>query len=70
MSSPTEGRTLTYGEAVFEATQAEMRRDPKVFVMGQGVDDAAPSVIPNVQVGETVVIRSPATATVMSCWGA
>ena len=40
MSSPTEGRTLTYGEAVFEATQAEMRRDPKVFVMGQGVDDA------------------------------
>ena len=37
MSSPTEGRTLTYGEAVFEATQAEMRRDPKVFVMGQGV---------------------------------
>lgn len=41
MSSPAEtGRTLTYAEAVFEATRLEMRRDPDVFVMGQGVDDA------------------------------
>ena len=45
MSSPAEssrpdGRTLTYGEAVFEATRSEMARDPSVFVMGQGVDDA------------------------------
>src|SRR5262245_29548137 len=39
MSSQAE-RTLTYGEAVFEATRLEMARDPKVFVMGQGVDDA------------------------------
>src|SRR5258708_2276257 len=40
MSSPTEvGRTLTYAEAVFEATRGEMARDPNVFVMGQGVDD-------------------------------
>jgi pyruvate dehydrogenase E1 component beta subunit len=41
MSSPTEaGRLLSYGEAVFEATRLEMARDPSVFVMGQGVDDA------------------------------
>lgn len=41
MSSQTESnRELSYGEAVFEATRAEMRRDPNVFVMGQGVDDA------------------------------
>lgn len=39
MSSPAD-RELTYAEAVFEATRAEMRRDPDVFVMGQGVDDA------------------------------
>jgi pyruvate dehydrogenase E1 component beta subunit len=39
MSSPAD-RELTYSEAVFEATRAEMRRDPNVFVMGQGVDDA------------------------------
>jgi acetoin:2,6-dichlorophenolindophenol oxidoreductase subunit beta len=41
MSSPAESsRTLSYAEAVFEATRSEMARDPKVFVMGQGVDDA------------------------------
>ena len=40
MSSPTEAsRTLTYGQAVFEATRSEMARDSSVFVMGQGVDD-------------------------------
>lgn len=31
-------RTLTYAEAVREATAQEMRRDPRVFVMGMGVD--------------------------------
>ncbi len=40
MSSRADNRTLTYGEAVFEATRSEMARDPSVFVMGQGVDDA------------------------------
>lgn len=40
MSSRTEERTLTFADAVFEATRSEMARDPKVFVMGQGVDDA------------------------------
>jgi pyruvate dehydrogenase E1 component beta subunit len=40
MSSPTESaRTLTYAQAVFEATHQEMTRDSSVFVMGQGVDD-------------------------------
>ena len=39
-SSRADNRTLTYGEAVFEATRSEMARDPSVFVMGQGVDDA------------------------------
>ncbi len=33
-------RSLTYGEALLEATRQEMRRDPSVIVMGQGVDDA------------------------------
>lgn len=32
-------RTLTYGEAVREATQQEMDRDSSVMVMGIGVDD-------------------------------
>ena len=40
MSSRADNRTLTYGEAVFEATRSEMARDSRVFVMGQGVDDA------------------------------
>jgi pyruvate/2-oxoglutarate/acetoin dehydrogenase E1 component len=40
MSSPSDlHRTLTYADAVFEATRDEMRRDSNVFVMGQGVDD-------------------------------
>jgi pyruvate dehydrogenase E1 component beta subunit len=33
-------RTMSYGEALHEATSQEMQRDPSVFVMGQGVDDA------------------------------
>ena len=40
MSSRADNRTLSYAEAVFEATRSEMARDPSVFVMGQGVDDA------------------------------
>ncbi len=43
MSSPQEGkphRSLSYGEALLEATRQEMQRDQSVFVMGQGVDDA------------------------------
>jgi acetoin:2,6-dichlorophenolindophenol oxidoreductase subunit beta len=44
MSSPQQTnalRSLTYGEAILEATRQEMQRDPRVFVMGQGVDDAS-----------------------------
>lgn len=43
MSSPEDNnaiRTISYGEALHEATRQEMQRDPSVFVMGQGVDDA------------------------------
>jgi pyruvate/2-oxoglutarate/acetoin dehydrogenase E1 component len=43
MSSPQPAspeRTISYGEALYEATRQEMQRDPTVFVMGQGVDDA------------------------------
>jgi pyruvate/2-oxoglutarate/acetoin dehydrogenase E1 component len=43
MSSPQESkseRSMSYGEALYEATRQEMLRDPTVFVMGQGVDDA------------------------------
>lgn len=41
MSSPSpETRSITYGQALFEATRQEMARDPNVFVMGLGVDDA------------------------------
>jgi len=32
-------RSLTYAEAIYEATVQEMERDSSVFVMGQGVDD-------------------------------
>ncbi len=32
-------RTLTYAEAIHEATEQEMARDPSVIVMGLGVDD-------------------------------
>jgi pyruvate dehydrogenase E1 component beta subunit len=33
------GREITYAEALHEATVQEMDRDPKVFVLGLGVDD-------------------------------
>jgi acetoin:2,6-dichlorophenolindophenol oxidoreductase subunit beta len=32
-------RILTYSQALREATEQEMARDPRVFVMGQGIDD-------------------------------
>jgi pyruvate/2-oxoglutarate/acetoin dehydrogenase E1 component len=32
-------RTLTYAEAIHEATEQEMARDPSVIVLGLGVDD-------------------------------
>lgn len=32
-------RTLSYAEAIYEATEQEMTRDPSVIVMGLGVDD-------------------------------
>jgi pyruvate/2-oxoglutarate/acetoin dehydrogenase E1 component len=41
MSSPkADTRTLTYGQALLEAARLEMARDPGVFVLGLGVDDA------------------------------
>jgi pyruvate dehydrogenase E1 component beta subunit len=32
-------RILTFAQAIREATEQEMARDPRVFVMGQGIDD-------------------------------
>lgn len=41
MSMPSaNGRELTYGEAIREALAEEMRRDPKVFIMGEDVAEA------------------------------
>ena len=34
-----EQRTITYAQALHEATDQEMARDPSVFMMGQGIDD-------------------------------
>lgn len=36
---PSEGRILTYAQAINEALSLALDRDPAVFVMGQGVDD-------------------------------
>ncbi len=36
---PTGQRVISYAEALREATEQEMERDPRVIVMGQGVDD-------------------------------
>ena len=33
------GRVISYKEALFEATDQALARDPRVFVMGEGVDD-------------------------------
>ena len=37
--SPGEGRVLAYPKAVNEALDIALGRDPRVFVLGQGVDD-------------------------------
>ena len=38
----SQDRSLSYGEALLEATAQEMARDPSVIVMGLGVDDPKP----------------------------
>ena len=41
MSMPSaNGRELTFGEAIREALAEEMRRDPRVFIMGEDVAEA------------------------------
>lgn len=41
MSMPeTNGREITFGEAIREALAEEMRRDPRVFIMGEDVAEA------------------------------
>jgi pyruvate dehydrogenase E1 component beta subunit len=37
MQATTESRVMTMGRAVQEALQEEMRRDPRIFVMGQDI---------------------------------
>ena len=36
---PSEGRILSYANAINEAFAIAMAHDPSVFLMGQGVDD-------------------------------
>jgi pyruvate/2-oxoglutarate/acetoin dehydrogenase E1 component len=36
----TDGRILTFGEAIREALAEELRRDPRVFIMGEDVAEA------------------------------
>ncbi len=38
---PETDRRLTYGQAIHEALDQALTLDPRVFVMGQGVDDAS-----------------------------
>ena len=40
MATLTTERELTYGEAVREAIAEEMRRDPRVFLIGEDVAEA------------------------------
>src|SRR5512141_646724 len=41
MSMPSaNGREITFGEAIREALAEEMRRDPRVFIMGEDVAEA------------------------------
>jgi acetoin:2,6-dichlorophenolindophenol oxidoreductase subunit beta len=40
MSTPSDGRELTFGEAIREALAEEMRRDPRVFILGEDVAEA------------------------------
>ena len=37
MSTPTEGREITFAEAINEAMREEMRRDGAVIVLGEDV---------------------------------
>src|ERR1043165_9245140 len=36
----TNGRELTYGDAIKEALAEELRRDPTVFMLGEGIAEA------------------------------
>ncbi len=38
-SESDTGRVISYKDALFEATDQALARDPRVFVMGEGVDD-------------------------------
>jgi pyruvate dehydrogenase E1 component beta subunit len=40
MSTPENGRMITFGEAIREAIVEEMRRDAAVFVIGEDVAEA------------------------------
>lgn len=40
LAGEAEGRVLSYADAVREALSLALSRDPSVYVMGQGVDDA------------------------------
>ena len=40
MSTPENGRTITFGQAVREALTEEMHRDPTVFIIGEDVAEA------------------------------
>ncbi len=35
------GRTISYKDAIYEALDQSMARDPRVFIMGEGIDDVA-----------------------------
>jgi pyruvate dehydrogenase E1 component beta subunit len=56
-------RELTYGEAVREAIAEEMRRDPRVFLLGEDVAEAGrPSKVLTGLVQEFGKDRVPGTA--------
>ena len=38
-SNSESGRVISYKDAIFEATDQALARDPRVFVLGEGVDD-------------------------------
>ena len=40
MSTQSDGREMTYGEAIREALAEELRRDPQVFILGEDVAEA------------------------------
>ena len=39
-SNSESGRVISYKDAIFEATDQALARDPRVFVLGEGVDDS------------------------------